>query len=206
MAYPTKVNGSLIVVSGPSGTGKSTIVNTVLKKMPDIVFSVSATTRDKRTGEVDGVDYFFVSQDEFQRMINNNELLEHACYVNNYYGTPKKAVLDNLVMGNNVLLDIEVQGAEQIKEQYPEAIEIFVVPPSMEELQRRLFSRGTDSKEKIQQRLEQAKVEFAKINNYDYIVVNDTLEKAVDDTVAIIASQKNIYTIRQTNIMEAYSL
>ena len=145
-----KKTGCLIVVSGPSGTGKSTIVNTVLDTCNDLSFSVSATTRQQREGETEGVDYFFVTKERFQQMIDNNELLEHAEYVGNYYGTPRKAVLDKIENGSSILLDIEVQGAEQVKDQFPEAVTMFVIPPSWEELERRLVNRGTDSMEKIQ--------------------------------------------------------
>ena len=126
--------GCLIVVSGPSGSGKSTIVNSVLDTCKDLSFSVSATTRSQREGETEGVDYFFVTKEQFQQMIDNNELLEHAEYVGNFYGTPRRFVEDKLAAGVSVFLDIEVQGARQVSERMPEAIKIFVIPPSLEEL------------------------------------------------------------------------
>lgn len=201
-----KKTGCLIVVSGPSGTGKSTIVNTVLDTCNDLSFSVSATTRQQREGETEGVDYFFVTKERFQQMIDNNELLEHAEYVGNYYGTPRKAVLDNIENGSSILLDIEVQGAEQVKDQFPEAVTMFVIPPSWEELERRLVNRGTDSMEKIQARLKQAKSEIEKIENYDYIIVNDVLETAISEVISIIATQNYKYNKRINDLTEAYSL
>ncbi len=201
-----KKTGCLIVVSGPSGTGKSTIVNTVLDTCNDLSFSVSATTRQQREGETEGVDYFFVTKERFQQMIDNNELLEHAEYVGNYYGTPRKAVLDKIENGSSILLDIEVQGAEQVKDQFPEAVTMFVIPPSWEELERRLVNRGTDSMEKIQARLKQAKSEIEKIENYDYIIVNDVLETAISEVISIIATQNYKYNKRINDLTEAYSL
>ena len=201
-----KKTGCLIVVSGPSGTGKSTIVNTVLDTCNDLSFSVSATTRQQREGETEGVDYFFVTKGRFQQMIDNNELLEHAEYVGNYYGTPRKAVLDKIENGSSILLDIEVQGAEQVKDQFPEAVTMFVIPPSWEELERRLVNRGTDSIEKIQARLKQAKSEIEKIENYDYIIVNDVLETAISEVISIIATQNYKYNKRINDLTEAYSL
>ena len=201
-----KKTGCLIVVSGPSGTGKSTIVNTVLDTCNDLSFSVSATTRQQREGETEGVDYFFVTKGRFQQMIDNNELLEHAEYVGNYYGTPRKAVLDKIENGSSILLDIEVQGAEQVKDQFPEAVTMFVIPPSWEELERRLVNRGTDSMEKIQARLKQAKSEIEKIENYDYIIVNDVLETAISEVISIIATQNYKYNKRINDLTEAYSL
>ena len=194
------------MVSGPSGTGKSTIVNTVLDTCNDLSFSVSATTRQQREGETEGVDYFFVTKGRFQQMIDNNELLEHAEYVGNYYGTPRKAVLDKIENGSSILLDIEVQGAEQVKDQFPEAVTMFVIPPSWEELERRLVNRGTDSMEKIQARLKQAKSEIEKIENYDYIIVNDVLETAISEVISIIATQNYKYNKRINDLTEAYSL
>ena len=201
-----KKTGCLIVVSGPSGTGKSTIVNTVLDTCNDLSFSVSATTRQQREGETEGVDYFFVTKERFQQMIDNNELLEHAEYVGKYYGTPRKAVLDKIENGSSILLDIEVQGAEQVKDQFPEAVTMFVIPPSWEELERRLVNRGTDSMEKIQARLKQAKSEIEKIENYDYIIVNDVLETAISEVISIIATQNYKYNKRINDLTEAYSL
>ena len=201
-----KKTGCLIVVSGPSGTGKSTIVNTVLDTCNDLSFSVSATTRQQREGETEGVDYFFVTKERFQQMIDNNELLEHAEYVGNYYGTPRKAVLDKIENGSSILLDIEVQGAEQVKDQFPEAVTMFVIPPSWEELERRLVNRGTDYSEKIQARLKQAKSEIEKIENYDYIIVNDVLETAISEVISIIATQNYKYNKRINDLTEAYSL
>lgn len=196
--------GKLFVFSGPSGTGKSSIVNRVLDMRDDVAFSVSATTREKREGEEHGVDYFFVDRETFLQMVDRGEFLEHAEYVNNLYGTPKEPVLKQLNKGINVILDIEVQGADQIKKQYPEAILLFIVPPSLEELKRRLINRGTDSPERIEQRMEQAKKEFSRIDNYDYIIVNDILETAISDANAIISSQLTRYSNRINTLMEEY--
>ena len=182
--------GSLIVVSGPSGAGKSTVISKVMQKDPGIVFSVSATTRPPREGERDGVNYFFVTHDKFQSMVDNGELLEHAEYVGNCYGTPKAPVFDSIEKGKSVVFDIEVQGAAQIKMQCPEAILIFVVPSDFSQIEKRLRARGTDNEEKIRGRLEQARRECAKAQNYDYVVLNDDPDRAADEMRSIIVAEK----------------
>lgn len=182
--------GKLIVVSGPSGAGKSTVISRVMEAEKDIVFSVSATTRKPRAGEQEGVDYYFTDSEHFCRMIENGELLEHAQYVENYYGTPKAPVTANLEKGLSVLFDIEVQGAMQIKSCCPEAILIFVIPSDFSEIEKRLHARGTDSEEKIKQRIKTARFEYSMALNYDYIVINDDPDSAANEIKSIITAEK----------------
>ena len=165
--------GVLIIVSAPSGCGKSTVLQCQMKQRDKLRFSVSATTRAPRAGEVDGREYFFVSREKFAEMVEQGEFLEHAEYVGNCYGTPKAAVDATLAEGYDVYLDIDVQGAMQIKAQRPETLMIFLMPPSLEELERRLVARGTDSAEVIRGRLEQAQEEIRLREQFDYTVVND---------------------------------
>ena len=185
-----KDRGELIVLSGPSGVGKSTVISELLSSRRDIHFSVSFTTRQPRTGEEDGVNYNFVSREEFQRMIANQELLEYAEYVGNYYGTSLKVIREQLDRGVDVLLDIEVQGAAKVRERCPEAVLIFLLPPSIEELSRRLHRRNTDQEEVIQRRLEKARQECRECVNYDYLVVNDTVVSAAGAIGAILQSEQ----------------
>ena len=181
--------GKLIVISGPSGAGKSTVVFKAIEGRDDVCFSISATTRKPRPGEVNGREYFFVEPDRFTEMVANGELLEHAEYVANRYGTPRAYVEEKLAEGMNVLLDIEVQGARQIHEKMPEAIKIFIVPPSLEELRRRLEGRGTDTQRAIEARLIRARQEFEEADFYDYIIVNDDADKAARELSAIILAE-----------------
>ena len=182
--------GLLIVMSGPSGAGKSTVIGRLMKKRSDVRFSVSATTRNPRPGEEDGVDYFFRTREEFLRMIGEDAFLEHAEYVGNFYGTPARPVDERLEEGWNVLLDIEVQGAAQVLQKRPDAVSIFLAPPSLAELERRLRGRGTDTEEKIAGRLETARRECALAKNYTYIVVNDDADKAARELDAIITAER----------------
>lgn len=181
--------GLLIVLSGPSGVGKGTVCAALRKACPNLVYSVSATTRPPRPGEKEGVNYFFKTREEFERMIERGELLEWAEYVGNYYGTPRRFVEEMLEAGKDVLLEIEVQGAMQVKRQYPEGVFIFLVPPSMEELRRRILGRGTEGDAVITERLEAARAELAMMAEYDYVVVNDTVENACERIRAIVTAE-----------------
>ena len=180
--------GIIIVVSGFSGAGKGTIMKELISKYDQYALSISATTRDPRPGEVNGREYFFVSNEEFEKLIKENGLIEHAGYVNHYYGTPRKFVEDKLNAGIDVILEIEIQGALQIKEQYQDAVLLFVMPPSAKVLEERLKGRGTETEEVIKQRLARACEEAVGIENYDYIVINDKLEDAVERVHGIITA------------------
>ena len=181
--------GVLVIVSGPSGAGKSTVVFKAMSGRTDCCFSTSVTTRSPRPGETDGKEYFFIDRARFDEMVERDELLEHAVYVNNCYGTPRKYVEDRLAEGLNVILDIEVQGARQIAAKVPGSVKIFVVPPSLEELERRLIHRGTDTPEAIAGRLERARQEYREAGIYDYIIVNDDPDIAAAELNAIILAE-----------------
>ena len=178
--------GKLLVISGPSGTGKSTAIGVLMSQMDGLEFSVSATTRAPRPGENDGVDYYFVSREQFDEMIRNNELLEHADFVGNSYGTPRSQVEARLEKGISVILDIEVQGAAQVKASMPEAVTVFLAPPSLEILEQRLRGRGTDSEEMILKRLETAREELLLAPNYDYLVIANEPEQTASEIRAIL--------------------
>ncbi len=186
-----KEKGLLIVVSGPSGAGKDTIVNEVVKrKNINAWISISMTSRSPRGQEENGKEYFFVTREEFEDNISKNNFLEYAEYNGNYYGTPKHKIEEYLNKGIDVILIIEIQGALQIKELIPEALFIFIMPPSMEELKKRLIARGTDSPDKIISRFKTAYQEINEVTKYNYVVVNDDLENAVDKVSAILLSEK----------------
>lgn len=182
--------GLLFVVSAPAGCGKDTILEQLFKKTDTAGYSVSATTRAPREGEVDGVHYHFRTRDEFERMIKDGEVLEYTEYCGNYYGTPRKGVEDLLAEGKDVILKIEVEGAMNIKRIFPECCLVFILPPSLAELERRLRKRGTETEDKIILRTKQAKSELEFAKNYDYYIVNGELEKAVDDLLAVIRAEK----------------
>lgn len=182
--------GNLYVISGASGVGKSTVIARLLEENKSLYFSISCTTRAPREGEVDGVNYHFIKREEFEQKIRDGEFLEHAQYVGNYYGTSGKIVREKLNAGYDVLLDIEVQGAEQVRGNCPDATLVFIIPPSFEELARRLRARNTDSEEKVQGRLKRAREEYQKIPEYHYLVVNDKVEDAVKELGSIITAEE----------------
>ena len=181
--------GKTFIISGPSGVGKSTVLSALLEKRPNVYFSVSATTRDPRPGELDGIHYHFMDVDSFRKWIAMDQFLEYAEYVGNFYGTPKRFVDEAMDQGKDVILDIEVQGAIQVTSKRPDTVRIFIAPPSWAELERRLTELGTDSKDKIQKRLLRAKVEFQTAHTYDYFVINDTVENAVKELDAIMTAE-----------------
>jgi len=182
-------NGILFILSGPSGVGKGTVRRELFERANDLAYSISMTTRKMRPGEAEGVDYFYKTNDEFEQMIEAGQLLEYARFVNNYYGTPRKYVEDTLQDGKDVFLEIEVQGAVQVKENFPEGVFIFLFPPSLEELKNRIVERGTESQELVLKRLKEAQKEIDMMDAYDYVVVNDDVDAAVTKIQSIIQSE-----------------
>jgi guanylate kinase len=184
-----KPEGILLVLSGPSGAGKGTICKALLEKRPDMAYSISCTTRQPRVGEVDGKSYFFKTREEFEDMIAHDGFLEHAEVYGNYYGTPKAYVLDQLAQGKDIVLEIDPQGALQVKKNYPNGVFVFIVPPSLSELSKRIYNRGTDAVDVIKKRLSSATSELAYASKYDYLVVNDEVERATNKVSGIISTE-----------------
>ena len=186
-----KSKGILLVVSGPSGVGKGTVMRELFKMRDDLRFSISATTRQPREGEEDGVHYHFLTKEAFEALKKDDGFLESAQFCDNSYGTLKSEVFPYLEEGVSVVLEIEVQGAMQVKEKYPEGVFLYIAPPSLQELSERLYGRGTESDEVIEKRLTQAKWELTKINEYDYIILNDEVLTAADKINAVIKAEKS---------------
>lgn len=181
--------GKTFIICGPSGVGKGTVVSRLMEADPTLYFSVSATTRAPRAGEADGVHYHFLTRERFQEWIDAGDFLEHAQFVGNFYGTPRRYVDEAMDQGRDVLLDIEIQGAEQIHQKRPEAVRIYIAPPSWEELERRLTGRGTEDTEKVRSRLARGREEFAAARDFDYLVINDTVDHAVAEIRAIMTAE-----------------
>lgn len=194
--------GLLLVVSGASGAGKGTLCHALVQKRADTWLSVSATTRKPRPGEVEGESYYFLEEAAFRSMIDEGGFIEWACFCDNYYGTPKARVEEQLAAGRNVILEIEVQGAMQVRSEYPEAVFVFVMTPTWQELKNRLTGRGTEAAAVIEQRLERARQEFSYIDKYNYIVINDTIEQAAERFGAIIEAEK-MRTERSGDVIRA---
>ena len=182
--------GLLVVISGPSGSGKGTIVNLLTESKSNFKASVSATTRNKREGEKEGISYNFITKNEFNKMIENDKLIEWVEYCGHYYGTPQKCVDEAIENGEDILLEVEVVGAKNIKEKYPDSILVFVLPPSYAELRRRLKKRGTEGNKSIEKRMERAKQEFKQIDLYDYLVINDKIDEATNHIKNIVEIEK----------------
>lgn len=193
--------GNLIVISGPSGAGKGTICQEILKANPELKYSISTTTRLARPGEINGVNYFFVEKNEFEKMVENDDLLEWAEVYNNYYGTPKNFVKENLEKGLDVILEIDMQGALSVKNRFPSGVFIYIAPPSSKELKSRLEKRKTDSLETIENRLGCLKKELSYIDKYDYLVINDDLKTAVNKVLSIITSERCLVKKNREEIM-----
>lgn len=189
--------GGVFIISGPSGSGKDTLLCELFKKFPEIKFSISSITRDMRVGEKEGEKYNFISREKFEEMLKNDELLEYNVYVNNYYGTPRKPVEQSVENGDDIIIEVDVNGAAQIRKKLPEAVSIFIMPPSFAELERRLSGRGTESKEVIEKRMNTALEEINRAQEYDYVVVNGDINTAVDDIISVIHSSS--LTIERQN-------
>jgi len=194
--------GLLVVVSGPSGSGKGTLLKLLSQKLDNIRYSISVTTRKPRVAEVDGVHYFFRTVEQFEEMIRNNELLEWDKYCDNYYGTPKSYIEKSLSEGYDIILEITVEGAMNVKRNFPDSVTIFILPPSYEELRNRIHGRGTENSDVIEKRLEKAKSEINYINKYDYVIFNDDIEIAVNDMISILNAEKHRYCRMKKNLSD----
>ena len=192
--------GKLIVISGASGVGKGTVLGIMMKKRKDLSFSVSATTRPPRPGEIDGVHYYFISREKFEEMIAQGAFLEYDAHADNYYGTPRAQAEEKMEQGL-LLLDIEPMGAKQVKQSAPDAVLIFIMPPSREELERRLRSRGDTSEEDMEKRLSKARWEYSQAHLYDYIVISDTPQRTVNDIDCILTAEK-LRTARKLSLLK----
>ncbi len=190
--------GSLFIISGPSGTGKDTVLAEVFAAEPELRFSISSITRPMRAGEVEGEKYHFISTEEFEKLLDEDAFLEHNTYLGNYYGTPKQPVLDCLENGEDIFIEVDVNGARQILNKMPQAVSIFILPPSLEVLKSRLSKRGTETPEQLEKRLGEALREIRCADMYDYAIVNDKLEDAVADTLTVIRSER-LRASRQTD-------
>ncbi len=193
--------GGVFIISGPSGSGKDTVMTELFKKMPELLFSISSITRAMRVGEREGEKYNFITRERFEDMLKNDCLLEHNEFVGNYYGTPREPVERAVANGQDMVIEVDVNGAAQIREKMPEAVSIFIMPPSFAELKRRLSGRGTESEELIQKRLTSALGEIKRAAEYDYIVVNEDITAAADDIMSVILSSR-LKTDRQTKIID----
>ena len=199
-----KKKGLLVVVSGPSGAGKGTICKNFMELNKEMLLSISSTTRNPRENEIDGVNYNFITKQDFEDLIGTDSLLEYVHVYGNYYGTPKKWVLECIEKGKDVLLEIEIVGAMKVKEKYPDAILVFVLPPSLKELKNRIITRGTETIEQIENRMARAMQEIKTIEKYDYFIFNDNLTRAVDDLEAIISAEKNKVNRYSQEIVKIY--
>lgn len=192
--------GRVFIISGPSGSGKDTVLKKVFEKLPEIAFSISSITRPMRSGEIEGEKYNFITREKFETMLKNDEFLEYNSFVGNYYGTPKTPVINCIENGKDMLIEVDVNGAAQIRQKIKDAVSVFIMPPSLEILKNRLCGRGTDSDDIVEKRFAEAVQEIARASEYDYIVVNNDIEIAVDEFVSIIMSDR-LKTDRNLNLI-----